>query len=88
MAHCDSPSDTPARTTNPRLPADAETEQTNAGTLVYRPTADGLGRRLAGFLEAVEDWGAMRDELLRRGKDVGAIYHKPVYRRPTATPRD
>lgn len=66
---------------NPRIPADAETEPTDAGTLVYRPTADGLGRELAGFLDDVADWSAMRDELIRRGKSVGALYHLPTYRR-------
>ncbi len=81
MALSESSSANTTATTNPRLPTDAETEETDAGTLVFRPTGDGLGRRFAGFLDDVEDWDAMRDELVRRGKDVGAIYHKPVYRR-------
>jgi len=81
MALSESPGANPKtdHTTNPRPPSDAETEQTDAGTLVFRPTADGFGRRLAGFLD-VDDWNAMREELARRGKDVGAIYHKPTYR--------
>jgi len=82
MAQSKSPSATPNTDSRPLLPADAETEQTDAGTLVYRPTDDGLGRRLAGFLDDVDDWNAMRDELIRRGKDVGALYHLPTYRRP------
>jgi hypothetical protein len=80
MALSEFPSERRNRAKNPRLPTDAETEQTDAGTLVFRHTEDGFGRRLVGFLEDVEDWDAMRDELIRRGKNVGALYHKPTYR--------
>jgi hypothetical protein len=69
----------PSTDTQPPRPTDTEAEKTDAGTLLYRPTADGLGRELAGFA-GVDDWAAMRDELIRRGHGVGALYHKPTYR--------
>lgn len=80
MAQSKSPSAAPTpRETYPPLPTDADLDHTDAGTLVYRPTVDGLGRELAGFAD-VDDWDAMRDELLARGISVGALYHKPTYR--------
>jgi len=55
-----------------------ETEATDAGHLVWDTDIDKPGKRLAGFV-AVEDWDAMRDELIRRGIGVGAIHHKEVF---------
>ena len=62
-----------------RLPAGSETEQTDAGLLVYEPDDAGLGRQLSGFAD-VDDWDAMRHELIARGHGTGALYHLPTYR--------
>jgi len=55
-----------------------ETEQTDAGYLVWDTGINKPGKRLAGFT-LVTDWDAMRSELARRGLDVGDIYHKETF---------
>jgi len=55
-----------------------ETEQTDAGYLVWDTDIDKPGKRLAGFT-LVTDWDAMRSELAGRGLDVGDIYHKETF---------
>jgi hypothetical protein len=63
-----------------------EYDAVDGGTLVYvveserrdhldRPARP--ERRLYGFAD-VTDWDAVRSELLRRGRDVGALHHLPA----------
>jgi hypothetical protein len=47
------------------------------GVLVYRETADRIGKGLIGF-EDVQSWPAIESALAARGLGRGAVYHKPV----------
>lgn len=76
----DTATDDEGESERPPLPENVETVATDAGTLVYRPVGE-FDRGLAGFLDDVDDWNAMRDELARRGHGTGAIHHKPVFKR-------
>lgn len=49
----------------------------SGGVLVYRETADRLGKELVGF-EDVESWSEIEEALAVRDLGRGAIYHKPV----------
>jgi len=53
-----------------------ELDDVDGGVLVFQP--EEVGRRLVGFTD-VDDWSAIRSELIRRGIGVGAIHHLEVF---------
>ncbi|MFC4553618.1 MULTISPECIES: hypothetical protein [Halorussus] len=79
MALTEQPPRTSVEPKPARIPPGMQTEETTGGLLVYEPTADRHGRRLAGFAD-VTDWDVLRDELAKHGHGVGALYHLPTLR--------
>lgn len=77
MAHAKS-SNAEADDLGSRFPDDVVVEETDAGLLVYEEIDEYGSRRLIGFAD-VTDRDAMRDELIKRGKGVGALHHLPNF---------